>query len=106
MSNLLEEATQMFDLIIIDTPPVLLVTDAVILADKVDVTLIVTRSRVTRRGALQRLVGVLGASGANLVGTVLNGVDMGSPGSYAGYYYRGSDYYGSYGDNDADKDKK
>jgi capsular exopolysaccharide synthesis family protein len=102
MDHLLEEAAQIFDFIIIDTPPVLLVTDAVILSSKVDATILVARSRVTTKKALQRLLDVIRHTGGNCIGVVLNGVDVHAPGSYEGAYYKYGGYYGGYGASDAD----
>jgi non-specific protein-tyrosine kinase len=81
------------DMVFIDTPPVLSVTDAVVLAPIVDGVLIVIRPGVTKMAALKTSVEQLRYVGANLVGVVLNGIDERSV--RYGYYYR-SHYYSQY----------
>jgi len=89
--SLLEEAKTQFDLVIIDSPPVLMVTDAVILSTKADGTIIVVRSQKTTRPVLKRAVDVLSHSYGRKLGFVVNGMDTKS----VEYYYS----YGYYGDN-------
>jgi Mrp family chromosome partitioning ATPase len=88
---LLDEAKTQFDLVIIDSPPVLMVTDAVILSTKADGTIIVVRSQKTTRPVLKRAVDVLSHSYGRKLGFVVNGMDTKS----VEYYYS----YGYYGDN-------
>jgi capsular exopolysaccharide synthesis family protein len=88
---LLAEAKSQFDLIIIDSPPVLMVTDPVILSTKADGTIVVVRSQKTTRPVLKRVVGVLSRSHGRKLGFVVNGMDTTS----VEYYYS----YGYYGDN-------
>jgi capsular exopolysaccharide synthesis family protein len=63
------------DLVIIDSPPVLPVTDPVILARQVDGVIMVTRCDSTTRGELQRALSQLGQGDTNVLGVVLNEVD-------------------------------
>jgi succinoglycan biosynthesis transport protein ExoP len=88
---LLQEAKSQFDLVIIDSPPVLMVTDPVILSTKTDGTIIVLRSQKTTRPVLKRAVEVLSHSPGRKLGFVINGMDTKS----VEYYYS----YGYYGDN-------
>ena len=88
---LLEEAKKQFDLMIIDSPPVLMVTDPVILSTKADGTIVVVRSQKTTRPVLKRVVEVLSHSHGRKLGFVVNGMDTKS----VEYYYS----YGYYGDN-------
>jgi succinoglycan biosynthesis transport protein ExoP len=88
---LLEEAKSQYDLVMIDSPPVLMVTDPVILSTKTDGTIIVLRSRKTTRPVLKRAVDVLSHSYGRKLGFVVNGMDTQS----VEYYYS----YGYYGDN-------
>ena len=87
----LEEMKRQFDMIIIDSPPVLMVTDPVILSTKTDGTIIVVRSQKSTRPVLKRAVGVLSHSRGRKLGFVVNGMDTKS----VEYYYS----YGYYGDN-------
>jgi succinoglycan biosynthesis transport protein ExoP len=88
---LLQEAKSQFDLVIIDSPPVLMVTDPVILSTKTDGTIIVLRSQKTTGPVLKRAVEVLSHSPGRKLGFVINGMDTKS----VEYYYS----YGYYGDN-------
>jgi capsular exopolysaccharide synthesis family protein len=88
---LLEEVKRQFDLVIIDSPPVLMVTDPVVLSTKVDGTIVVVRSQRTTRPVLKRVIGVLSHSQGRKLGFVVNGMDTKS----VEYYYS----YGYYGDN-------
>ena len=91
MANVLEELRDLADVVILDAPPVLPVTDAVVLATQVDGVIIVARAGRTQRGqaaeARRRLDGV----GAHVVGCVLNGVAPAAAyGYYADYRYTGA----------------
>lgn len=88
---LIEEAKKQFDLILIDSPPVLMVTDPVILSTKTDGAVIVLRSQKSTKPVLKRAVDVLSRSYGRKLGFVVNGMDTKS----VEYYYT----YGYYGDN-------
>jgi len=85
MRAILERAKQQYDLVIFDTPPVLAVTDAQIMADFVDGTMLVVRSKVTDFDAATRAVEALKPAHARLLGTILN--DREKKGSNYYYYY-------------------
>ncbi len=92
---LLEEAKKQFDLVIIDSPPILMVTDPVILSTKTDGTIVVLRSQKTTRPVLKRAVEVLSHSPGRKLGFVINGMDTKSVEYYYSYgYYGDSKYYG------------
>jgi capsular exopolysaccharide synthesis family protein len=78
-----------YDHVIIDTPPVLSVTDAVVLSVYADSVVLVVRSDVTTKNALRQARDLLLQVNARLTGTLLNGVDLTSPGSYYYYYSYG-----------------
>ena len=93
--NLLKELDGRYDRIVFDSPPVNAVTDAAILSQEVDGTLLVGKTGKTEKGSFRRAVRTLAGVNAQLIGTVLNGVDLreGSYGrGYAYYYY----YYPRY----------
>lgn len=73
------------DIVLLDSPPVLPVTDAAVLSGRVDATLLVAAAGTTTRKELTRSIELLSQVGAPIIGTVLNGVT--SEGSY-GYGYR------------------
>jgi succinoglycan biosynthesis transport protein ExoP len=90
MLNFLDKWRNEFDFVIIDTPPVLLVTDTVVLAPATDGIVIVARHGITSRDALQRTTNMVSTSGGNILGVLLNAIDKFSD-SYYGYY--GHDTY-------------
>ena len=92
MAQLIEEWRAAYDYVILDSPPVLPVTDAVLLSQYCDVTLLVARHRQTTRQALRRGVEALQRQSAAPVpvGVVLNGVARSS-----GEFY---EYFGHKGD--------
>jgi len=100
MKDLLKKLEEKFDIVIIDSPPVIAVTDATILSTIVDGTLLVVYAGQTEREAIKRATMMLSSVAARLLGTVLNGFDIqGIYGSYYYYYYH--HYYGM-----ADKKKR
>jgi polysaccharide biosynthesis transport protein len=90
MRALLQELAKSFDLVILDTPPVLATADAGILASLADGVLLVVRAGQTDRVAAKRAHQQLVNVGARVVGTVLN--DPGGEVSQYGDYYYPYDY--------------
>jgi capsular exopolysaccharide synthesis family protein len=81
------------DLVVLDTPPMLVASDAAVLARAADGVLMVVRAGTTQRGALQESAQQLASIGARLVGTVLNDPDA-EVAKYASYYqYYFNNYY-------------
>ena len=89
MGRLLEELKSKYDIIILDSAPLQAVTDAQILSTKVDGTILVVRAEKTKRDSVQQAKALLDKVGANILGTVLNGVEN----TRKKYYY----YYGNEG---------
>jgi capsular exopolysaccharide synthesis family protein len=77
----------LFDLVLIDSPPVLPVTDAVVLAKDADATLLVVAAGQTSRGNLQRSAEKLAQVNARVVGIVLNETSKQASGYGYGYRY-------------------
>jgi capsular exopolysaccharide synthesis family protein len=94
MRDLLIEATQLYDRVVIDTAPTLAVSDALLIAPEADVVCLVVRSCSTARKSVARAVKSLGEVGARPAGIVFNFVPSGS--NQDSYYYSGKTY-GSYG---------
>jgi len=84
---------QSYSMIIMDTPPMLLVADALLLAGKADASLAVLRSDMTNRTAVERLTETLDRHGCRSIGLVLNGVDTSSIDYYHAYGHNGGDRY-------------
>ncbi|HEX6750215.1 MAG TPA: polysaccharide biosynthesis tyrosine autokinase [Longimicrobium sp.] len=95
MARLMKELRSRFDAIVLDAPPLNLVTDASIMARLVDGAVLVTRTGFTDKRALQHAAMQLQQVHARICGVVLNDVDVEGSGRYYGYGYGYS--YGSYG---------
>jgi len=93
MRNLLDQWKLEFDHIVIDSPPLLEVTDALILAQLADMTLLVARYGFTSKRALERAFQTLESNTDAKIGVVLNAAERESV-SYGDYYgYSGSTYH-------------
>jgi capsular exopolysaccharide synthesis family protein len=98
MQRLLKEAAQEFDYVVLDSPPVLHVTDARILAPEVEAVILVAHGGVTPSEAVKHARNHLQQANSNLIGLVLNNVDFNSAGyDYYYRYYRRGYGYGRYG---------
>ncbi|MBP7053804.1 MAG: polysaccharide biosynthesis tyrosine autokinase [Phycisphaerae bacterium] len=75
MKDLIENAAKEYDRVIVDTPPVLLVSDVKMLARLADATILVFNAATTKRGAAERTIFELQDVGAHVVGCVLFGVE-------------------------------
>jgi capsular exopolysaccharide synthesis family protein len=92
MQEMLQSLRTRFDLVLIDTPPAIAVSDAVDLSVQCDGVLLVLRAQRTPTNALQRVAKRLQAGGAQLIGTVLVGANMRHP-EYAEYRHYYKSYY-------------
>jgi exopolysaccharide transport family protein len=109
MRDVLEELRGQYDHIVVDTPPTLSVTDAVVLSPRADAIVLVIRSGQTTKQALRRSRDILLQVNAKVSGVLLNAVDLSSPDYYYYYEYQGkySRYYRddeSHADDDEDGD--
>jgi protein-tyrosine kinase len=95
MREVLTQLEDRYDTIIIDAPPLNLVTDAALLGTHADGVVLIARSGVTDRAALEYAVSQLEAVRAPLLGTVLNDVDVKKERYYGGGYAAASSYYGA-----------
>ena len=95
MEELLRRLRQQFDHLVLDSPPLLMVTDATILSTLVDGVILVAEAGVTTRGALVRAQKLLRSAGGGALGVALNKFSLrdGSPYYYESYY---TSYYSSY----------
>ncbi len=91
VDEVLDDLKKRFDYIIIDTPPVGIVTDAMILMQKADLSLLVTRVMVTKKESLKYFQKYVSEFSIKSVGIVLNGAK-----ESAGYGYGGYGKYGGY----------
>ncbi|HEX3990461.1 MAG TPA: polysaccharide biosynthesis tyrosine autokinase, partial [Acetobacteraceae bacterium] len=86
-----------FDMVILDSPPILAVSDSVLIANVSDATMFVIQWRTTPKDIVRQGIKVLRSNGATLAGVVFNKMDLSKAPQYegAGYgaYYRGIDNY-------------
>ena len=92
MFDLLAEVREQYDHVVVDTPPTLSVTDAVVLSTRADAVVLVIRCAQTTKPALRRARDILGQVNARVAGVLMNAVNLDSPDYY--YYY---EYQGKYG---------
>jgi succinoglycan biosynthesis transport protein ExoP len=92
MVELLHNCASIYTHVVIDSPPILSVTDGVILARQADAVILVVRHGKSSRHIVRRARDLLVRAGAHLTGVVLNSVDITAP-EYQGYYgYSGYSY--------------
>ncbi|HZU21895.1 MAG TPA: CpsD/CapB family tyrosine-protein kinase, partial [Terriglobales bacterium] len=99
--QLLAQWRKEFDHIIIDTPPSLSVTDAVVMSVDADAVIVVIRAAKTTKQNLRRTRDLLASVNAPVRGIVVNAVDMSGPDGHYYYYYYGHDENSSYFSDEA-----
>jgi succinoglycan biosynthesis transport protein ExoP len=93
MDQILVQLKGISDILIIDSPPIMAVTDAAILGPKVDGVLLIVEPGKTKLAAARHTVEQMQRVGSNILGVVLNNLDMGSARyGYRYYYYKGYHY--------------
>jgi capsular exopolysaccharide synthesis family protein len=92
MVEIIQSLEAQYEVVFLDAPPSLVVTDANVLANHADGVILVIRPSTTKRAAIKHTIEQLAQVKANIVGVVLNGVDVRKT-RYS--YYRG--YYNKYG---------
>lgn len=103
MSEAIEDLRHQYKFIVIDSPPIMAATDAVILSALTDGVLLVVWSTETPKEAFSRTRELLAGVKSHLLGVVLNAVDSGAPDYY--YSYRYYPYSYGYGE-DAEQDER
>jgi Mrp family chromosome partitioning ATPase len=102
MSELLQDVKQRFDLVLVDSPPILGVSDAAVLASEVDLTMVVVQHRKLPRNMLMRVKQAVENVGGQVIGVVLNNVDVRSDSQYQ--YY--TSYYTYYSPSNMEENQK
>ncbi len=102
MDQLISEVTKRFDVVLIDTPPLLGVSDSSLLVNRADVSLLVLQPRKMPLSALVRAKNVLLSAGGRIMGLVLNNVDINNDSQYQ--YY--TTYYSYYAQEDRGNEKR
>lgn len=95
-TSLLDELRSRYDRIVIDTPPVLGLSETSMMQKVVDGVVFVISSSQTPLRSVKAAVGLLQANGANFYGFVLNRIDLSSSPNYYNYYYYSYHYYDKY----------
>ncbi len=102
--ELILDLKENYDFILFDSPPVIAVTDALILAKKVDMLLMIVRIGLTEKGIVKRARELLANVNAKIDGIVVNGIQINRYYSKQNNYYYYYYYY--YGEDVPKKDKK
>ena len=92
MEAVLKRCEELYDYVVIDSPPILSVTDGVILARQADAVVLIVRHGKSSKHVVRRARDILLRSGAGITGIVLNAVDLNSPEYYGYYGYSGYSY--------------
>jgi capsular exopolysaccharide synthesis family protein len=95
-SDLMTRLRSEYDRIIVDTPPVLGLSETSVLQAHMDGVLFVIWSGRTPIRNMKTAIDILTANGANFYGFILNRLDLSATTNYYQYYYYSSDYYHSY----------
>jgi non-specific protein-tyrosine kinase len=105
MIEIIQALENQFDLVILDVPPSLVVTDANVLANRADGVLLVIRPSISKRAEITHALDQLSQVKANIIGIVINGVNVKSSRnkSYSHYYRNAKEGYSS---SDRRKKKK
>lgn len=100
MAEVIEEAKAEVDVVIIDAPPIVAMSDVLQISPQADGVIMVARAGDTTRDMVKIAKGILDGVQANVLGVVLNAVTPSETYGYYGYYgYRKySGYYGQYGE--------
>ena len=94
ISFLIAQLKERFDRLIIDTPPILPASDALVLSPRTDGVVLVVKAGLINRELIKHSVEQLRMAQANLLGVVLNRVDLKREGYYKYYHKYYSKYYG------------
>lgn len=94
MSFLIACLNRRFDILVLDTPPILPASDALLLAPQIDGVMLIVKAGQTNRKMVKKAVEQLRTAKANLIGVVLNQVDIKREGYYKDYHRYYSKYYG------------
>ena len=106
LSKVFNEMRTQFDRIIVDSPPVLGISDATVLQKHVDTIVVVVASNQTAAADAKNAVKWLRQNGANLSGFVLNKLDLAVSSNYYQYYYYSKSYYEDYSSENVPTEQK
>jgi capsular exopolysaccharide synthesis family protein len=101
MTRFISEAGTFADLVIYDSPPTIMLADGIIMSAKLDQTVLVAESGQVTRDAFDEVIRLLSRARGNILGAVLNKLDISRSGYYYYYYYY---YYYDYGQTGTEND--
>ncbi len=101
--EMVDRLKELYDIVIFDSPPIIAVSDAAIIASMIDGVIIVVKIRQISRDILKRAVAQLTKSNAMLLGAVVNNLDLKGGGRYGSYYYYYHEKYKYYGETEEKK---
>ncbi len=101
--EMVDRLKELYDVVIFDSPPIIAVSDAAIIASMIDGVIIVVKIRQISRDILKRAVAQLTKSNAMLLGAVVNNLDLKGGGRYGSYYYYYHEKYKYYGETTPEK---
>lgn len=99
MKNLVKELKQKYDYVIIDTPPLLVVSDALAIANQTDGVVVVSRHQTSYLGDIAKTLETLKFAKANVLGVVVNDYNVEEKSYYSHNYYHYNYYSYQYGDS-------
>ena len=101
MSTLIDRLENQYDMVILDSPPIVAVTDATMISRELDAIALVVKAGETERTAVDRALDILRNVRAPIIGAILNGASPASLGGKYAYYYSYYNYYYHSEDNQA-----
>jgi capsular exopolysaccharide synthesis family protein len=93
MSELIDHLEQKWDMVLLDSPPIVAVTDASTISREIDAIALVVKAGQTERSAVDRALDMMHNVRAPLIGAILNGASQESLGGKYAYYYSYYNYY-------------
>jgi succinoglycan biosynthesis transport protein ExoP len=103
MKDLIKQAKEQYDLVLFDAAPTLGMADSLVLASQTDGTILVVKTGRATRRMLKIMVSQLEEVGANILGVVLNDVNVKGDRYYSDYYYYYYNYYSPYKDEEGNQ---
>jgi len=93
MSRLVDQLEKEWDMVVIDSPPIIAVTDASMISGEIDAIALVVKAGHTEKSAVDRAMDTIRNVKAPLIGAILNGANQESLGGKYAYYYSYYNYY-------------
>jgi capsular exopolysaccharide synthesis family protein len=92
ITTLVKEFSRVYELVVIDSPPIMPVSDPLVFAPHVDATVVVIKAGVTRRQSVKRALQLVEQAGGHVMGCILNDIGQTLPAYYTASHYAYSRY--------------